>query len=281
MCRYLYAFNAAMAGELAIVRDALPSLRPDSEDGVGMAASIEAIVERAERVGGVLPLDARDLRGWHYVLSGSLLAHHSPFGFDAPMRGRYGWLKDSVERIAFGLDRLAPLARAVGAPCVYAPPGRSHEVLATAVAARLGLPLAPWPAIGVPAPGLVVLYDLREVSADDAARLSQRRPEQLVFAHAARLDARRADRARCHDAARAVRRAAVGRDPGRDGRRPRGRARRESGAGRRGSRARRAGPVGRAGRACVASAGDGSTFALARRWAGRVEPVRVIPSSTS
>ncbi len=185
LCRYLYAFNAAMAGELEIVRRALPTLQPDSDDGVGMAASIAAIVERADRIGGVLALDARDLRGWHYVLSGSLLAHHSPFGFDTPMRGRYGWLKDSVERIAFGLDRLAPLARAVGAPCIYAPPGRSHEIVATAVAARLDLPLAPWPAVGVPAPGLVVLYDLRELSADDAARLAQRRPDQLVFAHAA------------------------------------------------------------------------------------------------
>src|SRR5690606_13938114 len=87
-------------------------------------------------------------------------------------------------RVATGIVRLAPLVRSIAAPCVYAPPGRDHEILARAVAARLGLPLAPWPAVGVPAPGLVVAYDLAELSADDLARLATRRPDQLFYAHA-------------------------------------------------------------------------------------------------
>ncbi|HEU4734981.1 MAG TPA: hypothetical protein VFT22_44115, partial [Kofleriaceae bacterium] len=44
--------------------------------------------------------------------------------------------------------------------------------------------LAPWPAVGVPAPGLIVLYDLADLSSADVARLVQRRPDQIVFAHA-------------------------------------------------------------------------------------------------
>jgi hypothetical protein len=48
----------------------------------------------------------------------------------------------------------------------------------------IDLPLAPWPAVGVPAPGLVVVYDLAELQAADIARLQQRKPDQLLFAHA-------------------------------------------------------------------------------------------------
>ena len=149
-----------------------------------MTETIAAIVARADRVAGACPLDARDLRGWHYVLTGGLLLHQSPYGFDQPMHGRYAWIADSLARIATGLDRLTRLVCDRGVPCVYAPPGRGHEILARAAAAKLELPLAPWPAVGVPAPGLVVMYDLADLSATDVQRLVQRRPDQIVFAHA-------------------------------------------------------------------------------------------------
>ena len=184
MCRYLHAFNAVMSGRLDVARAALPLLAPDTGEAEAMAASIAAIVERADRVAGACPLDARDLRGWHYVLNGSLLAHQSPYGFDEPMHGRYAWLGDSLPRIATGLDRLAGLVRELGLPCVYAPPGRGHEIVARAAAAKLGLELAPWPVVGVPAPGLVVLYDLADLAPADVERLAPRRPDQVVFAHA-------------------------------------------------------------------------------------------------
>ncbi len=184
LCRYLYAFNAAMAGQLALAREALPSLDPDSPEAEVMAGNIAAIIARADRVASATPLDARDLRGWHYVLSGGLLVHQSPYGFDEPMHGRYAWLADSLPRIATGLDRLVELIRGLELPCVYAPPGRGHEIVALAAATKLGLPLAPWPAVGVPAPGLVVLHDLADLAAADVARLVQRRPDQIVFAHA-------------------------------------------------------------------------------------------------
>ena len=184
LCRYLYAFNAAMSGRLDVTRAALPALAPDSEQAEAMISTIAGMVARADRIAGACPLDARDLRGWHYVLTGGLLAHQSPYGFDEPMHGRYAWLADSLPRVATGLDRLAALVRGQGLPCVYAPPGRGHEILARAAAARLALPLAPWPAVGVPAPGLVVLYDLAELAPADVQRLVPRRPDQILFAHA-------------------------------------------------------------------------------------------------
>ena len=184
LCQYLYAFNAAMAGRLDITRAVYRDLAPATEDEEALRDTIAAIVVRADRVADICALDPRDLRGWHYVLTGGLVLHQSPYGFDEPMHGRYAFLSDSFERVAFGLDRLAGLLRGREIPCVYAPPGRDHEIVARAAATRLGVPLAPWPAIGVPAPGLVVVYDLAELHGAELARLVQRRPEQILYAHA-------------------------------------------------------------------------------------------------
>ena len=184
LCRYLYAFNAAMSGRLELTRAVLAELAPDSPETTGLRDTIRGICERADRVAGLCSLDGRDLRGWHYVLTGGLISHQSPYGFDEPMHGRYAWLADSLPRVATGLDRLAQLVAPLGLPCIYAPPGRDHEIVAQAAGLRLGIPVAPWPAIGVPAPGLIVLYDLAQLPSGDVARLVQRRPDQIVFAHA-------------------------------------------------------------------------------------------------
>lgn len=184
LCRYLYAFNAAMSGRLDLTRATLAELEPDSAEAAGLRDTIHGICERADRIAGVCPLDDRDLRGWHYVLTGGLLSHQSPYGFDEPMHGRYAWLADSLARVATGLDRLARLVEPLGLPCIYAPAGRDHEIVAHAAGLRLGIPVAPWPAIGVPAPGLIVMYDLAQLPSGDVARLVQRRPDQVVFAHA-------------------------------------------------------------------------------------------------
>ena len=184
LCQYLYGFNAAMIGRLDVTRVALTELAPDTDDTTTMKANLEAIVARADRVGDTCALDDRDLRGWHYVLTGGLLTHQSPYGFDTPMHGRFALLRDSFARVVTGMSRLLALVRTTPVPCVYAPPGRSHEILARALAAKLGVPLAPWPHVGKPAPGLVALYDLAELGAADIARLGQRRAGQIVYAHA-------------------------------------------------------------------------------------------------
>ena len=48
----------------------------------------------------------------------------------------------------------------------------------------IDLPIAPWPAVGVPAPGLVVVYDLAELPHAAVQRLQQRKPDQILYAHA-------------------------------------------------------------------------------------------------
>lgn len=184
LCEYLYAFNAAMTGRLDTTRAALARLSPDSPETESMKRSIAAMVERADVIAGVTPLDSRDLRGWQYVLTGTLVSHQSPYGFEEPMHGRYAWLHDSVARVQTGIARLAPLVRALDVPCVYAPEGRDHEILARAVSRAIDLPVAPWPAVGVPAPGLVVVYDLAGLPPAEVSRLQQRRPDQILYAHA-------------------------------------------------------------------------------------------------
>lgn len=184
LCEYLYAFNAAMTGKLAITRTALAQLRPDTRETESMRDTIAAIVERADRVAGVTALDTRDLRGWQFVLTGTLLTHRSPYGFDEGMSGRYAWLRDSPARVLTGVERLAPLVRAIGAPCVFAGPSRDDEILAHVIASRLDLPLMPWPVIGTPAPGVVAIYDLATLASTESTRLIDRKADQLLYAHA-------------------------------------------------------------------------------------------------
>jgi hypothetical protein len=190
-CRYHLAFDAVMSGALDEARLIAARLGDDaatSDDERFMAARIGALLARADRVAAVTPLDATDLRGWHYVVTGGVLLHRSPHGFDAGMRGRYAWLQDSRALLMTGALRLRELLAgwSVAPPVVYALPGPDHERVAEVVARVLGVPRAPWPALGVPAPGIVAAYDLADVPWRDLERLVERRDGQLLFAHASR-----------------------------------------------------------------------------------------------
>ena len=85
---------------------------------------------RAGIARAVTSLDRQDLRGWHYVLTGGVLASLSPYGFDA-MTGRWGYLSDSVAGCAAALRRLTLILDAAGAPrgrrrcCPTGPAGSS------------------------------------------------------------------------------------------------------------------------------------------------------------
>jgi hypothetical protein len=87
--RFQYVYNALMAGSLDKASEGFGRL-PEPADAAWIPAreKVRRMLARASTARAVTPLDRRDLRGWHYVLTGGILATLSPYGFDAGMTGR-------------------------------------------------------------------------------------------------------------------------------------------------------------------------------------------------
>ncbi|MEU4348121.1 hypothetical protein [Streptomyces sp. NPDC023838] len=188
--RYLLVFNAVMAGDLALA-NRQHALLPDPEDPMWLPAlqRQRRTLERAASAGPVSALDRTDLRGWQFVMGGTVLGTLSPFGFGAGMNGRYAWLQDSYDQCLQGLLRLKSLLDAAGVRprSVSLLPDRSSRILGLAAADVLGLPAEPF------APGredtVVIAYDLNELAAADEGpeilgQLQERVPGQVLHEHA-------------------------------------------------------------------------------------------------
>jgi hypothetical protein len=140
--RFQYVYNALMAGDLDKAAAAFGRL-PGPQDAAWAPArkKVRHMLARAAIARAVTSLDRQDLRGWHYVPTGGVLASLSPYGFDA-MTGRWAYLSDSVEGCAAALQRLTLILEAAGAAPESAAllPDRSSRILGAAAAATLGLP---------------------------------------------------------------------------------------------------------------------------------------------
>ncbi|TDD77739.1 hypothetical protein E1293_25850 [Actinomadura darangshiensis] len=180
--RYLLAHNALFAGDLARAEHEAGRL-PVPDDQVWLPARdrLARMITRGQVVRGVSPLDATDLRGWHFVLGGSFVLTLSPYGFDAGMTGRFAYTADGFPACRRSLDRLRLVLDAAGRrpTSVGLLPDRSSRVLGLAAARLLGLPAEPF------APGrpdvLAVAYDLNET---DVETLHERAEGQVLFEHA-------------------------------------------------------------------------------------------------
>jgi hypothetical protein len=186
--RFLYVYNALMAGLLDKAAEGFGRL-PEPEDPAWAPARVKVrrMLARAGTARGVTALDQRDLRGWHYVLTGGVLASLSPYGFDAGMAGRWGWyVVDSGRSCAAALARLRVILDAAGAlpETVAVLPDRSSWILGTAVAAVLGLPVTEFDPASPAASQLVVAYDLNSTDPGAVAALRQRAPGQILFERA-------------------------------------------------------------------------------------------------
>jgi hypothetical protein len=182
---YLLAFDSLMTCDRDEPRKQLAALDrlASNDDERVMAARIRTMLARADAISTVSALDARDLRGWHYVVTGSLLLHRSPYGLDEGMNGRYAFTQDSPTRCRAALARLRAVHEAWDRPvtCVLDVGERESTILATAAASVLGAPLRPWSA---DERGLVVAYDLAKLDDAILAQLQPYRAGQLLFAHA-------------------------------------------------------------------------------------------------
>ena len=187
LCRYLLAYNALMTGDLIAPRQMLRGLEPGNDpDRIFMADRIAGMLSRADAVRGVTPLNETDLRGWHFVLTGGLLLHLSPFGFEDAMRGRYAVIQDDAGRCLEGIRRLASVFEAwsVRPARVWLLPDPDSAGLGSAAAQVLGLPGERWPAGGSTEPGLIVAYDLSTVDETVARQVFEHRRGQFLWAHA-------------------------------------------------------------------------------------------------
>jgi hypothetical protein len=183
--RYLLAFNALMAGDPAHARanfDGLPA--PEDERWMPARDRLQRMLDRAAVAQTLSPLDHQDLRAWHFVLTGGVLATLSPYGFEAGMTGRYGYLQDSVELCSHGLHRLRMILDASGRrpETVSLLGDRSSRILGLAAAELLGLPAEPFTADRPDT--VVVAYDLSEIDDEPAALLRDRATGQVLYEHA-------------------------------------------------------------------------------------------------
>ena len=184
LLRYLLVFNEIMRGDLDAARRAAKELGdPDVEGGETMKRNIETMLARSDLAASVGKLDGDDLRGWHFVITGGLLLHVSPFGFDDGMRGRYAFTQDSYARCKQGLELLrAVLQRWDVAPQrVLALPDRDSSILAAAAGKLLGLPVEPYAS---DRSGLVVAYDFGRLDETTPDELGEHQPGQILYAHA-------------------------------------------------------------------------------------------------
>jgi hypothetical protein len=142
--RFHYVYNALMAGSLDKAAERFGRL-PEPQDGAWTPAreKVRRMLARAGIARTVRSLDREDLRGWHYVLTGGVLAGLSPYGFDA-MTGRWACVSDAAASCAAALGRLGLILDAAGtAPqSVALLPDRSSRILGAAAAAMLALPAA-------------------------------------------------------------------------------------------------------------------------------------------
>ncbi|MEU5660730.1 hypothetical protein ABZ802_34700 [Streptomyces sp. NPDC047737] len=188
--RYLLVFNAVLAGDLELARRQHACLPAPADDTwLGARERQNRVLERSSVVGRVSPLDHSDLRGWQYVMGGTVLGTLSPFGFDAGMAGRYAYLQDSHELCLHGLLRLKSVVAAAGVRprSVSLLPDRGSRILGLAAAEVLGLPAEPFEAGRENT--VVIAYDLDETARADGGpeaigQLFERAPGQILHEHA-------------------------------------------------------------------------------------------------
>ncbi|OLT27104.1 hypothetical protein BJF79_42820 [Actinomadura sp. CNU-125] len=182
--RYLLAFNTLMSGDAARAEEIARALPEPDETWAGAGERLERMLARARAVRPVTALDALDLRGWHFVIGGTVLLSLSPHGFAAGMAGRfaylgggYGQCRRAVERLRLVLD--AAEARPERVALL---PDRSSTILGLAAAELLGLPAEPFEP-GRPGT-LAVAHDLNDVEEDVLRGLWERADGQVLFEHA-------------------------------------------------------------------------------------------------
>ncbi|MEY9836762.1 hypothetical protein [Streptacidiphilus sp. EB103A] len=192
--RYLLVFNALMAGDLELANRQYALLTaPDDARWLPARDRLARMLRRAAAAAPATALDRDDLRGWQFVIGGTVLGTLSPYGFADGMRGRYAWIQDSYGECLRGLRRLRTVLAAAGLQprSISLLPDRDSRILGLAAAEVFGLPAEPFAAGRQDT--VVIAYNLDGVIGEETraeggealrALLLGRAPGQVLHEHA-------------------------------------------------------------------------------------------------
>jgi len=180
-CRYSYALNLIFAGDPDRARDI--DLSGDGDRALVAREHVHDMLRRVDLARTVTGLGSEDLRGWHFVLTGSLLAVLSNPPDDSGMNGRFGAVADTHPLCREGISRLAALLEKIEVRLrqVITLPDRASRIMAAAAGELLDLPVVEFDDKEMP--GLLVAYDLDTVPAALKDALLFKRPDQVLFVH--------------------------------------------------------------------------------------------------
>ena len=189
LARYLHAFEAGLAGDLAPARAARDWLEAHAADEAErfMAQRISGWTDRADALCGAMESPPEgDLARWHALLFGGVVLAVAPEGAPGSAgAGRFGLREDRAEDVRRAVDAVgAVLAGLERAPeRVYRLDERRSRILAAVAGASWGVPVAVWSA-EARAPGVVVAWDLRKLPSEERDALRQSVPGEVLWDHA-------------------------------------------------------------------------------------------------
>lgn len=186
---YLAAFGAMMAGHVQEAQRAFDGLpEAQSPDEAFMASRIERMLLRHGVAADLCALDGLDVRGWHYVLTGSILLHvapDEPAGHSRSSHGRYSYLEESEALILECLAKLEAVLEALSIPASPMVAFDQHHSRIVGLAAGTQLAAAPTILLETAEPALLVAYDMAALIEPVRKHYVAHRPGQVVYAHSA------------------------------------------------------------------------------------------------
>ena len=186
MCQYLLAINSIMCGDINTAKKMRHQFLANDNIEIKMAERIRRMIERFDAIENYESIDTNDLQFWHYIITGGILMHVSPYGYENAMYGRYGVLQEGYKNCLMGIQYLKNnLEKAGISPtCIYSLGDRSSDILAHAAAEYFQLPLKPWVDEELNETSLIIAYDV--TSSFDTLyleKLKQRHPRQILWSH--------------------------------------------------------------------------------------------------
>ncbi|MCB1955764.1 MAG: tetratricopeptide repeat protein [Rhodocyclaceae bacterium] len=175
--RYILCFNALSAADIGVAIEHAAALHPADAAQAHAMTRMRTMLDRVRQVDS--DLSPNDLRGWHFVMNGSVLLHLSPYGFDEGMHGRYCYLVDTAEAIHRDLTRLATALNATGARpnLLRAPDDRGSQIVAGALGRLLEVPVV---ALDGGRGGMIVTYDPARATPESLTCIEEDRSATLM-----------------------------------------------------------------------------------------------------